>query len=77
MELRWLSMVKVTRSTTITSYVFEDFLISQQLSAKREYALQCIDEEMRGCLSNIRHNIREVAKTHQAHVSHEHKSEST
>ena len=37
---------------------------------KRE-TLQCIDEEMRVCFSNIRPNMEEIARrSHQTHVSH-------
>ena len=59
-----------------TSYLCElGFSALATIKCKKRGTLQCIDEEMRVCLSNIRPNIEEITKTHQAHVSHEHKNE--
>ena len=40
------------------------------IKCKKRGTLQCIDEEMRVCLSNIRPNIEKISQAHQAHVSH-------
>lgn len=54
-----------------TSYLCElGFSSLATIKCKKRGTLQCIDEEMRVCLSNIRPNIEEIARTHQAHVSH-------
>lgn len=54
-----------------TSYLCElGFSTLTTIKCKKRGTLQCIDEEMRVCLSNIRPNIEQIAKTHQAHVSH-------
>ena len=56
---------------TSTSYLCElEFSTLATIRCKRRGTLQCIDEEMRVFLSNIRPNIEEIARSHQAHVSH-------
>ena len=44
------------------------------IKCKMREIIQCIDEEMRVCVSNQRQIIEEIAKTHQTHASHEHNS---
>lgn len=59
-----------------TSYLCElGFSTLTSIKCKKRGSLLDIDEEMRVCLSSIRPNIKEIAKTHQAHVSHEHVNE--
>ena len=54
-----------------TSYLCElGFSTLATIKCKKRGTLQCIDEEMRVCLSNIRPNIEKISQAHQAHVSH-------
>ena len=54
-----------------TSYLCElGFSTLATIKCIKRVTLQCIDEEMRVCLSNIGPNIEEIARSHQAHVSH-------
>ena len=56
-----------------TSYLCElEFSTLTNIKCKKRTNLQSIDEEMRVCLSYMRHNIEEIAKTHQAYTSHHH-----
>ena len=56
-----------------TSYLCElGFSTLTNIKCKKRTNLQSIDEEMRVCLSYMRPNIEEIAKTHQAHTSHQH-----
>jgi len=54
-----------------TSYLCElGFSTLHNIKSKKRERLCCIEEEMRVFLSEIRPNIKTVAKKHQAHVSH-------
>ena len=54
-----------------TSYLCElGFSTLDRIKFKKRGTLQCIDEEMRVCLSNIRPNIEVIARPHQANVCH-------
>ncbi|XP_068201803.1 zinc finger BED domain-containing protein 5-like [Palaemon carinicauda] len=54
-----------------TSYLCElGFSTLNNIKTKKRERLRSTEEEMRVCLSHIRPNIEEVAKKHQAQVSH-------
>ncbi|XP_068201795.1 protein FAM200A-like [Palaemon carinicauda] len=54
-----------------TSYLCElGFSTLNNINTKKRERLRSTEEEMRVCLSHIRPNIEEVAKKHQAQVSH-------
>ncbi|CAI9717626.1 Hypothetical predicted protein [Octopus vulgaris] len=54
-----------------TSYLCElGFSTLNNIKSKKREKLRCIEEEMMVCLSQIRPNIENVSKKHQAHVSH-------
>ena len=59
-----------------TSYLCElGFSTLTSIKRKKRTNLQSIDEEIRVCLSYICPNIGEIAKTYQAHTSHQHEIE--
>ena len=54
-----------------TSYFCElGFSSLTNIKCKKRQNIQCVEEELRVCLSHIRPNIKEIAKGYQAHVSH-------
>ena len=54
-----------------TSYLCElGFSTLHNIKFKKRERQRCIEEEMRVCLSHVRPGIEEIAKQHQAHVSH-------
>ena len=54
-----------------TSYLCElGFSTLNNIKTKKRERLQCVEEEMRVCLSEIRPNVDNVARKHQANVSH-------
>ena len=54
-----------------TSYLCElGFSSLTNIKCKKRQNIQCIEEELRVCLSHIRPDIKKIAKGYQAHVSH-------
>ena len=53
-----------------TSYLRElGFSPLTSIKCKKRQNIQCVEEELRVCLSHIRPNIKEIAKGCQDHVS--------
>ena len=58
------------------SYLSElRFSILATIKCKKKGNLQCIDKEMRVCLSSLRPNIEKVVRSNQAQVLHQYRNE--